>query len=104
MTVRSFEKADGRIVDHGEFGGFPEVGDLEAGRQLADVLVGAAAERVRDGAQHVSDGGLAQAPVDDVLRYDTNARVALPVGDLFDVRLDELRAMHQATLPGAFER
>jgi phosphoribosylformylglycinamidine synthase len=155
MTVRSFETADGRTVDH-KFGGFPEVGDLEAGRQLADVLVGAAAERLSDGAQHVSDGGLAQAPVDDVLRYGTSARVALPfdldplvalfsdsaawavvvvragvelrvrelceatgvrytaigttggdalpVGDLFDVRLDELRAMHQATLPGAFER
>jgi phosphoribosylformylglycinamidine (FGAM) synthase-like enzyme len=29
---------------------------------------------------------------------------ALPVGDLFDVRLDELRAVHEATLPVAFER
>jgi phosphoribosylformylglycinamidine synthase subunit PurL len=27
----------------------------------------------------------------------------LPVGDLFDVRLDELRAVHEATLPVAFE-
>src|SRR4249919_646211 len=45
MTVRCFETADGRTVEHGQFGGFPEVGDLEAERQLADVLVGAAAER-----------------------------------------------------------
>jgi phosphoribosylformylglycinamidine (FGAM) synthase-like enzyme len=29
---------------------------------------------------------------------------ALPVGDLFDVRFDELRAVHEATLPVAFER
>ena len=29
---------------------------------------------------------------------------ALHVGDLFDVRLDELRAVHEATLPVAFER
>ena len=29
---------------------------------------------------------------------------ALHVGDLFDVRRDELRAVHEATLPVAFER
>ena len=29
---------------------------------------------------------------------------ALHVGDLFDVRLDELRAVREATLPVAFER
>lgn len=104
MTVRGFETADGRTVEHGQFGGFPEVGDLEAERQLADVLVGAAAERLLDGAQDVSDGGLAQALVEGVLWYCTGARVALHVGDLFDVRLDELRAVHEATLPVAFER
>ena len=156
MTVRGFVTADGRTVEHGQFGGFPPAGDLEAERQLADVLVGAAAERLLDGAQDVSDGGLAQALVEGVLRYGTGARVALPfdldpfevlfsesaaravvavraraelrvrelceatgvpytaigttggdalhVGDLFDVRLDELRAVHEATLPVAFER
>ena len=156
MTVRCFETAEGRTVEHGQFGGFPEVGDLEAERQLADVLVGAAAERLLDGVQDVSDGGHAQALVEGGPRYGTGARVALPldldpceglfsesaaravaamgagtelrvrelceatgvrytaigttggdalpVCDLFDVRLDELRAMHQATLPGAFER
>ena len=155
MTVRGFETADGRTVEHGQFGGFPEVGDLEAERQLADVLVGAAAERLLDGAQDVSDGGLAQALVEGVLRYGTGARVALPfdldpfealfsdsaaravvavraraeprvrelceapvpytaigttggdalhVGDLFDVRLDELRTVDEATLPVALER
>jgi phosphoribosylformylglycinamidine synthase subunit PurL len=142
-------------VEHGHLGGFPPAVDLEAERQLADVLVGASAERLLDGAQDVSDGGLAQAPVDGVLRYGTGARVALPldldpfvalfsesaaravvamragtelrvrelceatgipytaigttggdalpVGDLFDVQLDELRAVHEATLPVAFE-
>jgi phosphoribosylformylglycinamidine synthase subunit PurL len=155
MTVRGFETADGRTVEHCQFGGSPEVGYLEAERQLADVLVGAAAERL-DGAQDVSDGGLAQALVKGMLRYGTGARVALPfdldpfealfsdssaravvavraraelrvrelceatgvsytaigttggealhVGDLFDIRLDELRAVHVATLPVAFER
>ena len=136
MTVRGFVTADGRrAVEHGQFSGFPPAGDLEAERQLADVLVGAAAERLLDGAQDVSDGGLAQALVEGVLRYGTGARIALPfdldplealfsesaarvpytaigttggdalhVGDLFDVRLDELRAVHEATLPVAFER
>ena len=153
MTVRGFETADGRTLEHGQFGGLPEVGDLAAERQLADVLVGAAAERLLDGTQDVSDGGLAHALVEGVLRYGTGARVALPfdpfealfsdsaaravvavrarelrvrelcqanrvsytaigttagdalhVGDLFDVRFDELRAVHEATLPVAFGR
>jgi phosphoribosylformylglycinamidine synthase subunit PurL len=156
MIVRGFETADGRTVEHGQVGGFPPAGDLEAERQLADVLIGACAERPLNGAHDVSDGGLAQAPVDGVLRYGTDARVALPldldpfvalfsdsaaravvamragtelrvpelcqatgvpytaigttggdplpVGDLFDIRLDELRAVHEATLPVAFER
>jgi hypothetical protein len=64
MTFRGFFTADGRTVEHGQFGGFPPAGDLEAERQLADVLV----------------------------------------GDLFDVRLDELRAVHEATLPVSLER
>jgi hypothetical protein len=59
MTVRGFETADGRSVEHGQFGGFLEVGDVEAERQLADVFVGAAVERLLDGARDVSDGGLA---------------------------------------------
>ena len=145
MTVTGFETADGRTVEHGQFGGFPEVGDLDA-----------AAKRLPDGAQDVSDGGLPQALVEGVPRSGTGARVALPfdldpfealfsdsaagavvavraraelrvrelceatgvpytaigttggdalhVGALFDVRLDELRAVQGATLPVAFER
>jgi len=65
MTFRGFVTADGRTVEHGQFGGFAPAGEL---------------------------------------RYGTGARVALHVGDLFDVRLDELRAVHEATLPVAFER
>jgi len=155
MTVRGFATAHGRTVERGHLDGFSPAVVLEAERQLADVLVGAAAERLLDGAQDVSDGGLPQALVECVLRYGTGARVvlsfdldpfealssdsaaavvavraraelrvrelceatgvpytaigttggdALHVGDLFDVRLDELRAVHEATLPVAFER
>jgi phosphoribosylformylglycinamidine synthase subunit PurL len=146
MTVRGFATAHGRTVEHGHLGGFSPAVVLEAERQLADVLVGAAAERLLDGAQDVSDGGHAQAPVDGVLRYGTGARVALPldldpfvalfsesaaravvamragtelwvrelceatgvpytaIGTTGGDALDELRAVHEATLPVAFER
>ena len=123
MTVRGFGTAHGRTAEHGHLGGFVPAGDLEAERQLADVLVGAAAERLLNGPRDVSDAGLAQALVEGVLRYGTGVRVALPfdfevpytaigttggdapyVGDLFDVRLEELRAVHEATLPVALER
>jgi len=76
MTVRGCETADRRTVEHREFGGFPEVGDLEAERQLADV-VGAVAGR----------------------RYGIGARVALFDLDPFDALF-----VHEATLPVAFER
>jgi phosphoribosylformylglycinamidine (FGAM) synthase-like enzyme len=125
MTVTGFETADGWTVEHGQFGGFPEVGDLEAERQLADVLVGVAAERLLDGAQDVSDGGLPQALVEGVRRYGTGAQVALPfdldpLEALFsdsaaravvalraraELRVRELcEAVREATLPVAFER
>ena len=121
MTVRGFVTADGRTVEHGQFGGFPPAADLEADRQLADILVGVGAERLLDGAQDVSDGGLAQALVEGVLRrlragraalrlgvpytaIGTAGGEALHIGDLFDVRLDELRAVREATLPVALER
>lgn len=113
MTVRGFVTADGpRTVEHGQFGGFPPAADLEADRQLADILVGVGAERLLDGALDVSDGGLAQALVEGVLpalgahytAIGTAGGEALHIGDLFDVRLDELRAVREATLPVALER
>ena len=109
MTVRGFVAADGRTVEHGQFGGFPPAGDLETERQLSDVLVGTAAERLLDGALAVSDGELAQALVEGVLRYGTGARVALPFDlDLFEVLFSESAARPvvavRATLPVAFER
>jgi hypothetical protein len=73
MTVRGCETVDRRTVEHGQFGGFPEMGDLEAERHLVDAI------------------GMAGGD-------------ALQVGKLFDVRLGELRAACEATLPVAFER
>jgi len=46
MIVRGLETANGgRTVQHGQFGGFPEVGDLEAERQLAEAPLPVAFER-----------------------------------------------------------
>jgi hypothetical protein len=76
MTVRGFATAHGRTVEHGNLGGFSPAVVLEAERQLAFPYTAIG-----------TTGGDAQQ-----------------VGDLFDVRLDELRAVHEATLPVAFER
>ena len=99
MTVRGFVTADGRPVEHGQFGGLPPAGDLEAERQLADVLVGAAAERLLDGAQDMSDGGLAQALLEGVL-----PALGAHYAAIGTTGGDALRAVHEATLPIAFER
>ena len=145
MTVRGFVTAHGRTVKHGHLGGFSPAVVLEAERQLADVLVGAAAERLLDGAHDWSDGVLAQALVEGLLRYldpfealfsesaawavvlvraraqmqvhelceatgvpytaiRTTGGNALHVGNLPDIRLEELRAVREATHPVAFER
>ena len=77
MTVRGFVTADGRrTVEHDQFGGFPPAGGV----------------------------GL---PFDLAVPYaaiGTTGGDALHLGDLFDVRLDELRAVREATLPVALER
>jgi len=95
MTVRGFATARGRTAEHGHLGGFSPAVVLEAERQLADVLVGAAALRVRE---------LREATGVPSTAIGTTGGDALHVGDLFDVRLDELSAVHEATLPVAFER
>ena len=77
MTVRGFVTADGRrTVEHDQFGGFPPAGGV----------------------------GL---PFDVAVPYtaiDTTGGDALHVGELFDLRLDELRAVPEATLPVVLER
>jgi hypothetical protein len=48
--------------------------------------------------------GLCQATGVPYTAIGTMGGDARHVSDLFDVRLDELRAVHEATLPVAFER
>ena len=104
MTVRGLIAADGRTVEHGQFGGFLPEGDLEAERQLADVLVGAAERLAGRPRAELRVRGLCEATGVPYTAIGKSGGDALHVGDLFDVRLDELRAGHGATLTFAFER
>jgi phosphoribosylformylglycinamidine synthase len=119
--------ADGRTVERGQFGGFPEVG--EGGVQViveAGLRSGTGARVVLpfdlDPFEALFSDSAARAVVAVRARAELRVRElcdasglpytatgttggdALHVGDLFDVRLDELRAVEEATLPVAFER
>jgi phosphoribosylformylglycinamidine synthase subunit PurL len=63
---------------HGHLGGRPPVVDLDAERQLADILVNASRDGLIDAAHDLSDGGLAQALVESSLRHGVGCRVWLP--------------------------
>ena len=63
---------------HGHLGGRPPVVDLDAERQLADILVNASRDGLVDAAHDLSDGGLAQALVESSLRHGVGRRVWLP--------------------------
>ncbi|HSE69586.1 MAG TPA: phosphoribosylformylglycinamidine synthase subunit PurL [Nocardioidaceae bacterium] len=65
-------------VVHGHLGGLPPRVDLDAERQLGDILVNASRDGLIDAAHDLSDGGLAQALVESCLRDGVGARVWLP--------------------------
>jgi phosphoribosylformylglycinamidine synthase II len=67
---------------HGHLGGLPPRVDLEAERNLAQLLVRAAQEDVLAGAHDLSDGGLALALVECCLHGNVGVQVALD-GDPF---------------------
>jgi len=64
-------------VVHGHLGGRPPAVDLAFERRLAETISAAAIEALVDSAHDLSDGGLAQALVDGVLRFGIGARVWL---------------------------
>ncbi len=71
-------------VVHGHLGGRPPAVDLDAERELADILVNASRDGLVDAAHDVSEGGLAQALVECCLHgaggQGVGARVWLPDG------------------------
>jgi len=64
-------------VVHGHLGGRPPIVDLAFERRLAATMAAAAQESLAASAHDLSDGGLAQALVDGVLRFGVGARVWL---------------------------
>jgi phosphoribosylformylglycinamidine synthase len=67
-------------VVHDHLGGMPPPVDLDAERQLADILVNASRDGLIDSAHDLSEGGLAQALVESTLRHGAGCRVWLPDG------------------------
>ncbi|GAA0308082.1 phosphoribosylformylglycinamidine synthase subunit PurL [Kineococcus aurantiacus] len=64
-------------AEHGHLGGLPPALDLAHEKLLADVLVQCSRDGLVDAAHDLSDGGLAQALVESVLRYGVGVRVWL---------------------------
>ncbi|MFD7156411.1 phosphoribosylformylglycinamidine synthase subunit PurL [Kribbella sp. NPDC059898] len=67
-------------VVHGHLGGRPPAVDLEAEKQLADILINASRDGLIDAAHDVSDGGVAQTLAESALRGGIGARVWAPDG------------------------
>jgi phosphoribosylformylglycinamidine synthase len=65
-------------VIHDHLGGLPPKVDLDHEKRLAEVMVGAAGQQLLTSAHDLSEGGLAQALVESVLRHDRGATITLP--------------------------
>jgi phosphoribosylformylglycinamidine synthase subunit PurL len=65
-------------VMHGYLGGLPPSVDLDAERELGEILINVSRDGLVDAAHDLSDGGLAQALVESCLRYGMGARVWVP--------------------------
>ncbi|ATG51306.1 phosphoribosylformylglycinamidine synthase II [Brachybacterium vulturis] len=96
-------------VAHQHLGGLPPQVDLEAERSLARVLISSAAQGLASAAHDLSEGGLAQALVESVVRFGSGAQVD-PAGllerdgvDLFTALFSETQARALVAVPAAQE-
>ncbi|BDS49645.1 phosphoribosylformylglycinamidine synthase subunit PurL [Rhodoluna sp. KAS3] len=74
------DELDGSVwseVIHGHLGGRPPVVDLAFEKQLAEAIAAASEQGLIASAHDLSEGGLAQALVESVLRFNMGARVWL---------------------------
>ncbi|NAZ81119.1 phosphoribosylformylglycinamidine synthase subunit PurL [Kineococcus sp. R8] len=76
-TREEFGGSEWAWAEHGHLGGMPPAVDFAAEALLGDVLVQCSRDGLVDAAHDLSDGGLAQALVESVLRYGVGARVWL---------------------------
>ncbi|MET0642494.1 MAG: phosphoribosylformylglycinamidine synthase subunit PurL [Jiangellaceae bacterium] len=77
-TRDEFGGSEWAHVVHGHLGGLPPAVDLDAERELAEILVNVSRDGLVDAAHDISDGGLAQALVESCLRFGLGARVWVP--------------------------
>ncbi|MDN5900311.1 MAG: phosphoribosylformylglycinamidine synthase subunit PurL [Brachybacterium sp.] len=96
-------------VVHQHLGGMPPQVDLEAERSLARVLISSAEQGLATAAHDLSEGGLAQALVESVVRFGSGAQID-PVGllerdgvDLFTALFSESQARALVSVPAAQE-
>ncbi len=80
QTRDEFGGSEWAHVVHGHLGGMPPHLDLEAERQLSQILVAGSRDGMFTAAHDVSDGGLAVALVEMALRSDVGARCWVPDG------------------------
>jgi phosphoribosylformylglycinamidine synthase len=77
VTRDEFGGSEWAWAEHGHLGGLPPAVDLDTERELAELLIGSAADGLLHAAHDLSDGGLAQALAEACLRFGVGARVAL---------------------------
>ena len=75
-TREELDGSEWAHVVHGHLGGRPPAVDLAHEQRLGSVLVRAAGEELLDAAHDLSEGGLAQALAESVLRFGVGARVS----------------------------
>jgi phosphoribosylformylglycinamidine synthase len=77
-TAEELSGSEWAWVTHGHLGGVPPKVDLDRERLLGEILVAGSRDGLLSSAHDLSEGGLAQALVESVLRNDTGARIVLP--------------------------
>jgi phosphoribosylformylglycinamidine synthase II len=87
-------------VTHGHLGGLPPAADLAAERDLAEVLVAAAAAGLLGAAHDLSDGGLAIALAECCLAGNTGVTVRLGPDDFTGLFSESAARVVVATAPG----
>ncbi|HEY9412536.1 MAG TPA: phosphoribosylformylglycinamidine synthase subunit PurL [Jiangellaceae bacterium] len=103
-TRDEFGGSEWAHVVHGHLGGLPPAVDLDAERELAEILVNASRDGLIDAAHDLSEGGLAQALVESVLRHGVGARVWVPDGiDPFVFLFSESQARAIVAVPRSEE-
>ncbi len=79
LSGKTFDELDGSEFANlrGHLGGLPPKVDLEVEKELGEILINASRDGMIDAAHDLSEGGLAAALSEMVLRYGVGARVAL---------------------------